>query len=145
MSEAALEIDDELAIPLAELSWQFSSSGGPGGQNVNKTSTRVELLFDLEASPSVSSIQKKRIRHRLSRLVDGNGVLHIVSQESSSQWQNRQQALQRFQMLLASALVPVRPRVPTRPSAAQRARRRYAKGQRSQSIRRRRVPRPDDW
>jgi len=111
-----LEILPQLRIPLSEIQFQFSRSGGPGGQNVNRRETRVELLFDLYNSPSLSDGQKQRLEERLSGRVDRDGILHVVSSVERSQLLNRQRALDLFVRLLRRGLQVRRPRVPTRPS-----------------------------
>ena len=115
-----LEITPDLAIPQGELTLRFVRSGGPGGQNVNRTATRVELLFDVAGSPSLNEQQRALIMRRLQGHIDGQGVLHLFSQATRSQWQNRQDVTERFRALLAGALRVRRPRRPTRPSAAAR-------------------------
>ncbi len=118
-----IEITPELAIPQDELDLRFARSGGPGGQNVNRTATRVELLFDVAGSPSLNEHQRALILSRLQGYIDGEGVLHLSSQATRSQWQNRQDVTERFRDLLAGALRVRRPRRATRPSAAARERR----------------------
>ncbi|MHB1318249.1 MAG: alternative ribosome rescue aminoacyl-tRNA hydrolase ArfB [Anaerolineae bacterium] len=145
MNEPVIEIDQRTVIPIAEIGWQFTRSSGPGGQNVNKTATRVELLFDVEQSPSLDDVQKKHVRFRLGRLIDQRGVLHLAAQVSASQWRNREAALARFAELMAYALRPSRTRLPTRLSRAQRARRREDKSRQSQKKRRRTETHMDEW
>ena len=90
-------------IPAAELRWRFSRSSGPGGQNVNTTDSRVELVFDLAASPSLSPALRARALRRLeARLVEGCVV--IAASEHRSQWQNRVAAQRRLAALLEEAL-----------------------------------------
>jgi ribosome-associated protein len=143
--EPVVQIDKVTAIELAEIEWQFSRSSGPGGQNVNKTATRVELLFDVDRSPSLDDAQRRHVRTRLCRLIDGAGVLRLVSQASASQWQNREDALRRFAELLAYALRPIRIRTRTRPSRASKQRRREDKSRHSDKKRQRLAPRVSDW
>ena len=126
-----IQINRRLAIPLAELKFQFSRSGGPGGQNVNRRETRVELLFDLRQSPSLNDGQRARLLERLARYVDTDGVLRIVATTERSQLRNRQEALQRFVQLLQEGLRVSRRRLPTRPTAQAMARRLERKRQRS--------------
>ncbi len=126
-----IQINRKLAIPLAELHFQFSRSGGPGGQNVNRRETRVELLFDLRQSPSLNEGQRARLLLRLARYVDAEGVLRIVVATERSQLRNRQEALDRFVQLLQQGLRVSRRRLPTRPSAQAVARRLEHKRQRS--------------
>lgn len=139
-----IQINRRLAIPLAEVRFQFSRSGGPGGQNVNRRETRVELLFDLRQSPSLSEGQRARLLQRLGRYVDADGVLHIVVTTERSQLRNRQEALERFAQLLQEGLRVSRRRLPTQPSAQARARRLEQKRQHSAIKSARRPPEHDD-
>lgn len=132
---AFLPITAQLAIPLAELDFRFSRSSGPGGQHVQRSDTRVELLFDVAHSPSLTDEQRARIRGRLAGYIDSNGVLHLFSSATRSQLENRADVTVRFQRLLAAALRPRKHRVPTRPSAAARERRLREKRARSQAKR----------
>jgi ribosome-associated protein len=131
VEDDVLRIADELSIPLAELSFRFSRSSGPGGQHVQKSSTRVELLFDVVNSPSLSDAQRARILKRLSGYVDSTGILHLISQSERSQWRNREEVIARFQSLLKQALKRRKRRRPTRPTAASRERRLREKRRRS--------------
>lgn len=125
-------IDGQLAIPESELAFRFSRSSGPGGQHVQRSDTRVELLFDVANSPSLSDEQRARIMARLGGQIDGQGVLRVVSAMTRSQLENRELAVRRFQDLLASALRQRRRRVATRPSKAAREARLAEKRLRSQ-------------
>lgn len=125
-------IDGQLAIPESELAFRFSRSSGPGGQHVQRSDTRVELLFDVANSPSLSEEQRARIMARLGGQIDGQGVLRVVSAMTRSQLENRELAVRRFQDLLASALRQRRLRVATRPSKAAREARLAEKRLRSQ-------------
>ena len=137
-------ISAELAIPPAELHFRFSRSGGPGGQHVNRSETRVELLFDVAGSPSLNEAQRGRLLRRLAGYIDGEGVLHIVSSVTRSQAGNRADAVARFQALVAAALRQRKRRVATRPTGASRERRLAGKRQRGQVKRtRRKVGRGD--
>jgi ribosome-associated protein len=140
-----LHIGPHLAIPLDEIVFRFSRSGGPGGQNVNRTATRVELLFDVAGSPSLSDEQRALVRERLAHLIDSAGTLRIVSQGTASQWRNRQDALERFRALLAQALRRRPSRIASRPSAAARRARLEDKRRQSQAKRRRSPPSHEDW
>ena len=123
MKESRLAITAHLSIPIAELDFAFTRSQGPGGQNVNKLSTRVELLFDIGESPTLNDDQKKLIVAALKSRIDSDGVLHIASQRSRSQWQNREDATRRFAELLRHALRPGKKRVKTVvPKGAKKAR-----------------------
>ncbi len=117
---ATVIINEHLAIPAAELEFRFSRSSGPGGQHVQRSDTRVELLFNVAASPSLSDEQRGRILARLGNQIDGEGVLRVVSSATRSQLENRADAVRRFQALLAGALRVRRRRVATKPSAAAR-------------------------
>jgi ribosome-associated protein len=110
-------------IPEGELRWRFSRSSGPGGQGVNTTDSRVELIFDVAASTALNEQQRARVLQRLSnRLV--NGVLTVVASEYRSQLRNRDAARARLAAMLRAALAPDPPtRRPTRPSRAARERR----------------------
>ncbi|MFN9055926.1 MAG: alternative ribosome rescue aminoacyl-tRNA hydrolase ArfB [Cyanobacteriota bacterium] len=131
----------ELLIPAEELRWRFSRSGGPGGQAVNTTDSRVELVFDLQGSQALPPPLKARALARLAeRLVDG--ALVVVASEHRSQWRNRQAARRRLQALLEEALrPPPPPRRPTRPGRGAVERRLEAKRRRA-SIKSRRRDRP---
>ncbi len=116
MENDLIVINDNLALPLAELQFRFTTGGGPGGQHVNKTATRVTLLFDVANSPSLDEPTRLRLLDRLASRLDRRCVLHIDVHESRSQWQNRATAIARLQQLLAEALTEQAERRPTRPS-----------------------------
>ena len=140
-----LPITDQLAIPLVELDFRYSRSSGPGGQHVQRTDTRAELLFDVANSPSLTDDQRARIRARLAGYIDNDGVLHLFSSATRSQLENREDVIARFQTLLALALRPRKHRVATRPTAAGRDRRLREKRARSQAKQwRRQVGRDDE-
>jgi ribosome-associated protein len=132
MDDERLRISDELIIPLAELNFRFSRSSGPGGQHVQKSSTRVELLFDVANSPSLTEGQRTQVLERLAGHLDATGVLHLVSQSERSQLRNREEVIARFESLLRQAMRRRKRRRSTRPSAASRERRLRKKRQRSQ-------------
>ncbi len=143
-SSTHIQINRKLAIPLSEVRFQFSRSGGPGGQNVNRRETRVELLFDLRESPSLSEGQRARLLQRLARYVGEDGILRIVVTTERSQLRNRQEALKRFVQLLQQGLRVPRRRLRTQPSAQAMARRLEQKRQRSAIKVRRRSVRSDE-
>lgn len=130
--DAFLEISPALRLPRAELSFRASRSGGPGGQHVNTSSTRVELLWDVAASPSLGEEQRARLMEKLSNRIDGEGVLHVVSSEHRSQHQNREGVTERFAELVARALVVPKARRKTRPTAASREERLKTKRKQSE-------------
>ncbi len=123
-------LPDGLIIPDAELVERFTRSSGPGGQSVNTTDSRVELVWDVGASTALSGSQRARVLDRLGgRLVDG--VLTISASEHRAQLRNRIAARERLVALVAAALTPQRVRRPTRPSKAARQARLDAKRRRS--------------
>ncbi len=112
-----------LTIPQRELEWTAVRSSGPGGQNVNKVSSKVELRFDFEASDSLSDSVKARLRALAQHRLDGEGRILITSQVTRNQPQNLADARNRLADLIAKAMVTPKRRRPTRPSkAAKRAR-----------------------
>ncbi len=127
-------------VPLAELEVRFSRSSGPGGQNVNKRDTRVEIVFDIDASPSLSEMLKRRARERLGARVHG-GRIRVTSGSARTQGENRRLAIERLSALLDGALrPPPKPRRATRPSLASKERRITQKKARGQVKRARRRP-----
>ena len=129
-----LRVSRSLAIPLAELEWRFSGSGGPGGQHANTANTRAEVRFDVAGSPSLGPRQRARLLERLGPSV------RVVASDERSQARNRQLALDRLAARLAAALRVERTRVPTKPSAASVRRRQEAKRRQSQRKRLRTPP-----
>jgi ribosome-associated protein len=127
---ADLRLTPALVIGAAELAWRFSRSSGPGGQNVNTTDSRVELVFDLAASAALPPTIKARALGRLKgKLVEGCVV--IAASEHRSQWQNRVAAQRRLVELLLEAIKPPPPpRRPTKPTRGSKERRLAAKKQR---------------
>jgi ribosome-associated protein len=139
-----LRITRSVVVPDREIVFRFSRSGGPGGQNVNKRETQVELVFDVAGSSSLGPRQRERALRRLASKIDASGRLHIVSSEARTQGQNREIALDRFRRVLADALRPEPPkRRPTRPSAGATERRLESKRRRSLT-KRERGWQPDD-
>jgi ribosome-associated protein len=132
-----LRVSPTLVIPVAELTWRFSRSGGPGGQHANTSDTRVEVRFDIAASPSLGPRQRARLQERL-----GDEV-RVVASDERSQGRNRELALRRLGERLAAALRVEAPRRPTRPSKASVRRRLEDKRRQAGKKAERRPPRPD--
>lgn len=126
-----VEIKAGLSIPDDEIEFTFTRSGGPGGQKVNKTSTRVTLLFDVAGSPSLSDGERARIRQRLATRISKDGLLRVISQKYRTQTANRRAAVERFAELVREALRPKRKRRRTRVPEAVREERLRAKRHRS--------------
>ncbi len=118
MKTQSLAILPGIIIQLSELEFRTSRSGGPGGQNVNKVESKVELLFDAANSPSLTDTQRSRLMERLQRRIDASGVLHLSSQVSRSQLENREIVVEEFVRLVRAALKPHKKRLKTRPSRA---------------------------
>jgi ribosome-associated protein len=132
-----IQISRNLHVPSAELRWRFSRSGGPGGQHVNTSSTRVELLWDIGGSEALSETQRARLLANLAGRVDEAGVLRLTVEESRSQHRNREIALERLRDLLLEAVKPRKKRRPTRPTRASKERRLEHKRQRGERKRNR--------
>jgi ribosome-associated protein len=112
-----------VAIPETEIRFVASRSGGPGGQNVNKVSSRITLLFDVAASASLDDAQKEKVARRLATRINRDGILQVSSQRHREQGMNRAAALERFADLLRDALTDAPPRRKTRvPRAAKKRR-----------------------
>jgi ribosome-associated protein len=145
MADASvLRINDRVSIPVAELTFRASRSGGPGGQHVNTSSTRIELWWDLAESRSLSAAERSRAWNRLGTRLLADGRLRLVSSGSRSQLQNREEVIARFRTLLAAALREPKPRKRTRPTQASRERRLAEKKEKSRTKRERRPPSLDD-
>ena len=123
-----------VVLPLGEVRFRTSRSSGPGGQHAQKSETRVEALFDVETSQSLTETQKRRVVSR------AGPVLRAVAQDERSQARNRELALERLVEQLRAALRVERKRVPTKPTAAARERRLEQKRRRSRTKRLRRAP-----
>ena len=123
-----------VTVPRSEIELRFSRSSGPGGQHAQRTETRVEALFDVAASSSLTERQRRRV------IAKTGPVLRAVAQDERSQWQNRELATARVIEALRAALEVPRRRKPTKPTAAARAKRLEAKRRRGQVKRLRRPP-----
>ncbi|HUP64120.1 MAG TPA: alternative ribosome rescue aminoacyl-tRNA hydrolase ArfB [Thermoanaerobaculia bacterium] len=118
-----IEIRPDLTIPESELRYVASRSSGPGGQNVNKVSSRITLLFDVESSPALSEEVRTRLKERLASRINRQGILQVSSQRYREQPMNREAALARFIELLQDALTDRPPRKKKKvPKASKRRR-----------------------
>ena len=141
-----IEISRLVRIPEHEISYAFSRSSKPGGQKVNKTSSRVTLLFDVSKSESLSEQQRVRISEQLASRISKDGILRVVSQKHRTQRLNREAALDRFRELLRGALARKRRRKRTPIPQDEREKRLKSKKHRGRLKRERaRPPAADDW
>jgi len=129
-------VTSRLAIPLEEVELRYSRSSGPGGQHAQKTETRVEAVFDVARSATLSDAQKRRLRARVGP------VVRTVAQDERSQSRNRELALERLGAAIRAGVRVPRKRRPTKPTAASRERRLEGKKRRARVKRMRQ--RPDD-
>ena len=125
----------EIAIPDAELIETFVRSSGPGGQNVNKLSTAVQLRFDVRRSRALPNAVAVRLMRLAGRRLTDDGVLILIAQQFRTQERNRADARERLAALVAEAAVPPTPRRPTRPTLASKKRRLEEKTKRSSTKR----------
>src|SRR6059058_5378116 len=100
MSDEGIVVSPTLTIPASEITFRASRSGGPGGQHVNTSSTRIELLWNLPRSVAISDEQRERIKHRLAARLDAEGMVRVVASDRRSQGQNRQAADERLAHLV---------------------------------------------
>lgn len=130
-------ITDELVIPRAELTFRATRSGGPGGQHVNTSSTRVELTWNVAASSSINEEQRGLITAKLAKRIAADGVLRLTSSGSRSQHQNKEEVIERFARMIEQSLRKPKPRKKTRPSKAAKQARMKEKKRRSETKRNR--------
>jgi ribosome-associated protein len=136
MDGESIRVTRSVALPLREIELRTSRSSGPGGQHAQKSETRVEAVFDIEASEALTPAQKRRV------IAKAGPVLRAVAQDERSQLRNRELAIERLVAALRSALHVDRRRVPTKPTAASQKRRVEEKKRRSETKRLRRPPTP---
>jgi ribosome-associated protein len=130
----SIRVTRTVVIPRSEIQLRTSRSSGPGGQHAQKSETRVEAIYDVEASSALSEAQKRRV------LAKAGPVLRAIAQDERSQLRNKELAVERLVAALREALRVERKRVPTKPSAAARAKRVDAKKRRGETKRLRRPP-----
>jgi len=134
-----LNVTPTLSIPRTELQYRATRSGGPGGQHVNTSSTRIELLWDLNGSRVVTDEQRERLRTRLAPRLDSEGMVRVVASDHRSQGQNREAADGRLAALIRHALHVPKKRRPTKPTRAAKEKRLSEKKKQSDKKRNRRV------
>jgi ribosome-associated protein len=118
-----LSVSPTVTIPARELKWSAARSGGPGGQNVNKVSSKVDLRFDLETSEALTDAQKSRLRAMAKNRLDEDGAIQIVVQDTRDQQKNLELARERLVELVRKSLVVPKARKKTRPSLGAKRRR----------------------
>lgn len=136
--EDTLHVHRGLDLPLSEITWRATTAGGPGGQHANRTLSRVEVSFDVAASPTLGPRQRARLLERLGP------VVRATAADSRSQARNRELALARLAAKLDAGLRVQPSRRPTRPTKGSQVRRVESKRRRSETKRRRRAPRADE-
>ncbi|MCF7958720.1 MAG: aminoacyl-tRNA hydrolase [Phycisphaerae bacterium] len=139
-----LSINDNLTIPDSYLSFRYIRSSGPGGQNVNKVNTCVQLTFHLNECPLISYPARMRLIALAGSRYSTRGTIQIVSDQFRHQIRNRTDCLNRLQSLIQESLIIPKKRRPTRPTSASKKRRLNQKRQQSQKKDLRRQPKPED-
>ncbi len=136
--DGVLQLTEVLAIPRTELVYRASRAGGAGGQHVNTSSTRIELLWNVGTTQALDDAQRARVAGKLASRLDGEGWLRVVSSARRSQGQNREAAEERLVALVRAALVVPKRRKPTKPSRGQKEARLTEKKKRGDTKRQRR-------
>jgi ribosome-associated protein len=134
IARESIQVLSRLAIPLEEIDLRYSRSSGPGGQHAQKTETRVEAIFDVEASETLTEAQKRRLRRK------AGPVVRAIAQDERSRYRNRELALERLAAAIRAGVRVERKRRPTKPTAAARERRLEEKKRRGRTKRLRRPP-----
>ncbi len=140
----ALEVTPNVVIPDTDLSFAFVRASGPGGQNVNKVSSAVQLRFDMRGSTALTETVKSRLRGLAGRRVTDDGAILIIARNQRSQEHNRREALERLTELIQRALVVPKTRKATKPTRASRERRLEHKSRQQQTKKGRGKVRWDD-
>lgn len=141
--DGPLVVDSGITIPRSELSFRASRAGGPGGQHVNTSSTRVELLWNFDRSRALDADQRARLRDKLAARIDADGNVRVVASANRSQLRNREDAEVRLATLIRRALVVPKARKKTKPTRGSVEQRLKSKKQHSRRKEQRRF-RPDD-
>ncbi|HEX2293772.1 MAG TPA: alternative ribosome rescue aminoacyl-tRNA hydrolase ArfB [Actinomycetota bacterium] len=141
---SGVRVNRSLVIPDDEIRLEFTTSGGPGGQHANRSSTRAVLIWNVDASRALGPRQRARIKGRLRHRIDSGGNLRLSSDAYRSQLRNREAVQERLRSLVEAALRPEKKRIGTAPTKASRENRLKSKRLRSEVKRARRAPRPDD-
>ena len=131
IDKTTIDICLGLSVASDELQFRFSISGGPGGQHVNKTASKVTLIFDVMQSPSLNEYQRNRIVEKLGHRIDKAGLLQVTAQQSRSQHKNKALTMERFQELLANAMKREKPRRASRPPRGAKEKRLRVKKEKS--------------
>jgi ribosome-associated protein len=126
-----LQITESIAVPRSELVYRASRSGGAGGQHVNTSSTRIELLWDFQRSAALDDAQKDRVRKKLAARIDAEGMVRVVAGNRRSQMQNRAAAEERLAVLVRDAMHVAKKRRATAPTKASKEKRLETKRQQS--------------
>jgi ribosome-associated protein len=137
MERESIRVTRSVSLPLSEIELRVSRSSGPGGQHAQKTSTRIEAVFDVDASQALSDVQKRRV------VLRAGATLRAVAQDERSQVRNRELAVERLVEKLRAALAVPRRRKPTRPGPEVRERRLEHKRRRARTKQLRRPPEPE--
>ena len=136
--EGAIEVTPDLAIPRGELEYRATRAGGAGGQHVNTSSTRIELLWNVRTTLVLDDLTRERVAAKLASRLDGEGWIRVVSSARRSQQQNREAAEARLAELVRAALVVQKRRKPTKPSRGAKEARLAEKKKRGETKRQRR-------
>lgn len=128
-----LRVSSRVTLPASDLSWTASRSGGPGGQNVNKVATKVDLRFDLEGTEALTDTQKARLRRLARNQLDADGRVMVTSSATRDQHRNLEDAREKLATLVRRSLTPPKKRKKTKPSRRAKERRLKEKKQRAET------------